>query len=247
MIVIVTTTKGARIVMSIHNGHRGRLREQFLDHGLDSFADHQTLELLLCYSVRQGDVNPTAHALMNHFGSLSAVFEASPQDLLEVKGIGEISMSLIRLVTELGRRYQLDKASAGQVLDSTERAGHYVLPLFHGLTDEAVYLVCLDGQRRVIHREQLAQGSVNAINFSIRRAVEVALKRKAVYVILAHNHPSGLALPNVTDIATTEQLILALAPLNLRLADHIIVAAGDFVSMRDSGHLAKIEGRLGYA
>jgi len=230
--------------MSIHEGHRARLRTQLLEHGLDSFADHQTLELLLCYAIPRRDVNPIAHALMNHFGTLAAVFEASPQDLLEVEGIGENAMSLIRLVTELGRRYQLDKARLDRVLDSTERTGQYILPLFHGLPDEAVYLVCLDGGLRVIHHEKLAQGSVNATNFSIRRAVEVALKRKAVYVVLAHNHPSGLALPNVTDIATTEQLLHALAPLGIRLADHIIVAGDDFVSLRDSGHLNNIEGRL---
>jgi len=230
--------------MGIHDGHRERLRAQFLEHGLDSFADHQVLELLLFYAMRQGNVNPTAHALMDHFGSLAAIFEASPQDLLEVKGIGEVSVGLIRLITELGRRYQLDKASLARTLDSTERTGQYVQPLFYGLADEAVYLVCLDGSLRATHSEKLADGSVNAANFSIRRAVELALKRKAVHVVLAHNHPSGLALPNVTDIATTEQLIHALAPLGIRLADHIIVAGDDFVSLRDSGHLNHIEHRL---
>jgi len=231
--------------MSIHDGHRTRLREQFLDHGLDSFADHQALELLLCYAIPRRDVNPIAHALLNHFDSLSAVLEASPQDLLEVQGIGEQAMSLIRLVTELGRRYQIDKAKISRILDTTEQMGAFVTPLFYGLTDEAVYMVCLDGKLKVTHYRQLAEGTVNAIHFSIRRGVEIALKQKAVYVVLAHNHPSGLAMPNVTDIATTEQFIEALATVGIRLADHIIVADGDFVSMRDSGHLDNIERRVG--
>ncbi|MCL2568819.1 MAG: DNA repair protein RadC [Oscillospiraceae bacterium] len=230
--------------MSIHDGHRSRLREQFLNHGLGTFADHQTLELLLCYAIPRRDVNPIAHRLMKHFGTLAAVFEASMQDLLEVEGVGEHTASLILLVTELGRRYQIDKAKPGQILAGTEEMGAYILPLFHGLTDEVAFLICLDGSLRAIHHEKLAEGSVNAASFSIRRAVETALKRKAVYVVLAHNHPSGLALPNVTDIATTEQLIQALAPLGIRLADHIIVAGDDFVSMRDSGHLVNIEKRL---
>ncbi|MCL2588569.1 MAG: DNA repair protein RadC [Oscillospiraceae bacterium] len=230
--------------MSIHQGRRQRVRKQFLEHGLDSFADHQALELLLYYGVPQGDVNPVAHALMNHFGSLSAVFEASPEDLLEVKGIGEVSMCLIRLITELGRRYQIDRAHTERVLSTTEQVGQYVLPLFHGLTDESVYLVCMDGQHRAFHREKLAEGSVNSTNFNIRRATEIALRRKAVYVVLTHNHPSGVALPSATDIGATEQLITALAPLGIRLADHIIVADEDFVSLRDSGHLINIEGRL---
>jgi len=221
------------------------MREKFLDHGLDHFSDHQVLEFLLCYAIPRRDVNPLAHALLNHFGSIAAVLEASAQDLLEVDGIGEGAMSLIRLSTEIGRRYQIDKAKLNQMLSSTELTGQFVTPLFYGLTDEAVYMVCLDGKLRVTHYRKIAEGSVNSIHFSIRRVVETALKRKAVYVVLAHNHPSGIAVPNVTDIATTEQLIEALSTVGIRLADHIIVADGDFVSLRDSGHLDRIEGRLG--
>ena len=231
--------------MSIHQGHRGRMREKFLDHGLDAFADHQVLELLLCYAIPRRDVNPLAHALLNHFASITAVLEASPQDILEVEGIGENAMSLIRLVTEIGRRYQIDRAKMSQFLSNTALMGQFVTPLFYGLTDEAVYMVCLDGKQKMTHYKKMAEGSVNSVNFNIRRVVETALKRKAVSVILAHNHPSGIAIPNVTDIATTEQLIEALATVSIRLADHIIVADGDFVSMRDSGHLNHIESRLG--
>ena len=229
--------------MNPHSGHRERLRNQFLRHGLDTFADHQAIELLLSFAIPRRDVNPIAHKLMTHFGSFTKVFEASPQDLIEVEGIGEHAVTLIRLVTELGRRYQFDRAKENLILNNTKRMGAFVSPLFHGLTDEAVYLVCLDGSLRATHQEKLAEGSVNALSFSIRRAVEIALKRKAVYVVLAHNHPSGLAIPNVTDITTTKQLIDALAPLGIRLADHIIVAEDDFVSMRDSGHLETMETR----
>ena len=231
--------------MSIHQGHRERMREKFLDHGLDVFPDHQVLELLLYHAIPRKDVNPLAHTLLKHFGSITAVLEASPQDIMEVKGIGENTMILIRLVTEIGRRYQIDKAKSVVFLNSTEQTGQFVAPLFHGLTDEAVYMVCLDGKLKVGHYQKMADGTVNSASFSIRRVVETALKRKALYVVLAHNHPSGIAMPNVTDIATTEQLIEALATVGIRLADHIIVADGDFVSMRDSGHLNSIEDRLG--
>ena len=231
--------------MSVHSGHRKRIREQFLEHGLDTFADHQVLELLLCYAIPRRDVNPIAHALMDHFGSLSAVFEATPQDLLEVEHIGEHTMSLIRLTTEIGRRYQLDKANKGQMLTKTEEIGAFIVPLFHGLTNEVVYLACLDAKRKLTHYTKLSEGSVTSTNFNIRRTVEIALRRKAVSVILAHNHPNGLAIPNATDIATTEQLIEALATVRIRLLDHIIVADGEFVSMRDSGHLQIVERRVG--
>lgn len=224
-----------------HEGHRERLREQFRAHGLDSFADHHVLELLLTYVIPQRDVKPLANLLIEHFGSFASVFEAPPTELAEVKGIGERAALLISLIMQTTRRYQISKAEKYQMLDSTERAGAFIMPRFHGLTHEEIYMVSLDGKLKATHCVKLAEGSVNSANFSVRYAVETALRQRAVHVILAHNHPSGIALPNMTDIATTERLTKALDIVGIHLIDHLIVADGDFVSMRDSGHLNKIK------
>ena len=224
-----------------HAEHRIRLRDQFLNHGLESLPDHKTLELLLFYAIPQRDVSEEARALLHRFGSFSAVLEAAPQDLMEIKGIGKISASLIQLITALGRRYQIEKQIVKSPLLSTEEIGRHILPYFYGCTEEVVYLFCLNANRVVTYHELLAEGSVNSVNFNVRRATEVSLRRGATSVILAHNHPGGVAMPSTADIRITEKFVAALAAVGLCLVDHIIVANDDFVSLRDSGHLAQIE------
>ena len=226
---------------NVHDGHRDRLREQFEKHGLDRFADHQALELLLTYAIPRGDVNPTAHELMRHFHSLSAVLEASPEDLMEVEGIGPKSALFIRFMVEFFRRYDCDRNQTSTHLKSTDIARKHIEPLFLGINHEVVYLLCLDAQLKILHSEKMAEGSINSTNFSIRRTVETALKRKASSIIIAHNHPQGIAVPSGADMLTTERLIAALAPIGIQLSDHIIIASGQSGSMRDSGHLEACE------
>lgn len=230
--------------MSIHDGRRERLREQFVNHGLDSFVDHQVVELLLCYAIPRRDVNPDAKALMKHFGSLAAILEASPEELKQVHGIGPAAAAAISFITQIGRRYQIDKAKSTKHLLTTEDIGAFVQPLYYGATDEIVYLVFLDGQRRVLHLEKLSEGSINAASFNVRKAAEIAFSRKAHGIVLAHNHPGGVALPSSSDIAATERFLRAIALLGIRLIDHIVLAEDDFVSMRDSGYLTQMESRL---
>lgn len=114
-------------------------------------------------------------------------------------------------------------------------AGRYFVPRFMYEQDEVVYLLCLDGQKRVIKCAEMGRGVVNCVETSIRRIVETALKYKSSSVILAHNHPDGLALPSSEDDMVTKQVSTALALVGVSLEDHIIVAGDDFVSFADSG------------
>ena len=207
--------------MGIHDGHREKVRARFLTAGLDAFADHEALELLLYYAIPRRDTNPIAHALMERYGSLSAVLEAPVEDLRKVEGIGESAAVLLRLVPQLSRKSRLADARE-TVLNSAERAGAYLLELFAGLSREVLYQLCLDQKG------------------NIRLLVENAILTSASAVILSHNHPSGIALPSEDDVNTTEQARKALGTVGVRLADHIIVADGDFVSMAESGYLERI-------
>ena len=96
--------------MSIHEGHRQRLKQRFADHGERVFDDHQLLELMLFYAVPQGDVNPLAHRLINHFGSFAAVLDASPEDLRQVKGVGEHTALYLSMFPQVMRRYLASRA-----------------------------------------------------------------------------------------------------------------------------------------
>lgn len=221
--------------MSIHNGHRARMKKRFSEHGLDHFDDHNVLELLLFYALPRGDLNPLAHALIDQFGSLVAVFDAPEEELVKVPGVGKNTAAFIKLIPQMSRRYLISHGSVDEILDSTKKAGAYLIPRFFAQQDEIVYMVCLDAKCKVINCKLLFQGSVNSANVSIRKIVENALLYHSTSVIIAHNHTSGVALPSEEDQATTKQIAAALKTVDIELTDHIIVADNDFVSLADNG------------
>lgn len=221
--------------MSLHSGHRKRLKEQFLTHGED-FHDHQLLELLLCYAIPQGDVNELAHALLDRFGSLSGVFDALPASLTGVSGIGEHSAVLLKLIPKLAGRYAVIRSSLGDILASSQAARNYLLPYFQlGARNEMVYLVCMDAKYKVLGCHKLGEGTVNAADITPRKVMELAMAHNASTLILAHNHVSGLALPSNADLMTTQKLVQVLSEVGVELADHLIFTEDDMVSLKDSG------------
>lgn len=220
---------------NIHQGHRKRLKERFLAEGLDHFNDVNVLELMLFYCVQRQDTNPLAHRLLAHFGKLSNVLDASFSELLKVEGVTENIATYLTMINAVGRSYLKSRSSDTKILLSTEECGNHLLPYFHSLQKETVYLLCLDAKCKVLGCKKVGEGSVNSASISIRRIVETALSANAVSVVLAHNHPSGLAVPSAEDIQTTKRLGRALYAVEIILADHIVVADGDFVSMVQSG------------
>ena len=190
---------------------------------------------MLFYAIPRRDTNEIAHALLECFGSLEGVFYASERELLQVPGIGTNAAALIRLVPQLMKKSALSRPDRREVIMNSSDAGRYFVPRFMYEQDEVVYLLCLDGQKRVIKCAEMGRGVVNCVETSIRRIVETALKYKSSSVILAHNHPDGLALPSSEDDMVTKQVSTALALVGVSLEDHIIVAGDDFVSFADSG------------
>lgn len=221
--------------MNLHEGHRQRLKERFLKNGLSDFEDHNILELLLFFSVPRSDTNEIGHRLLKKFGSLSNVFDAPVDELCKVDGIGEHSATLIKMIPELCNIYHTDKTENITVINTTNMAGRYFVPRFMGKTVEEVHIMLLDDKKKVIKCEMIAKGTVNASAVSIRKIASEALNSNATGVVIAHNHPGGLALPSGNDIAVTKKLFRALKLMDIQLCDHIVVADGDFVSMLDSG------------
>lgn len=222
--------------MSEHSGHRDRLRRRFLKEGLDNFTDIQVLELMLFYAIPRRDTNVIAHALLDHFGNLYRVLESSVEELKTVEGMGENSALLLKLFHEAARYYQIDRALQEKLLPTLSACGEYMVPFFFGRQREAVFLLCLDAKCRVLCCHQVCEGSINSAGVSVRRIAEIALNARATTVVLAHNHPSGIALPSAEDVQTTYRVAAALRAIEVILADHIIVADGDFVSMVQSGY-----------
>ena len=223
--------------MGVHDGHRQKMRRRFLTGGLDSFAPHEALELLLYYAIPRRDTNVLAHALLERYGSLSAVFNAPVEDLMRLEGIGESAAILLHLVPQLSRRAGLEDAVQSAAISSSVQAGKYLLPLFEGKKREAVYQLCLDRKGKLLACKFLGEGGAASAVVDVRQVAENAILTAASAVILAHNHPSGVALPSAEDYAMTDRMKQALATVGVVLSDHIIVADGDFVSMADSGYL----------
>jgi len=220
--------------MSIHEGHRQRLKDRFRREGLDNFDELYVLELLLFYCIPRKDTNPIAHRLLEQFGSLTAVLEASPEELEKVEGINTSASTFLSLITQVGRYYQVRRAEPGDILRTSDQCGNYLIPYFFGRDTETVFLLCLDAKCKVILCKKVGEGNVNSANIPIRRVVEMALSANATSVVLAHNHPSGLALPSADDIQTTLRVAAALETVEITLADHIVVCGDDFISMAQS-------------
>ena len=225
--------------MGIPDGHREKMRQRYLKSGLEGFADHEALELLLYYAIPRRDTNPIAHALMERYGSLSAVLTAPVEDLRKVEGVGESAAVWLRLAPQLYQKARLSDAEQETVLNSVDRVGAYLLQRFIGERREVVYQLCLDRKGKLLACKRLGEGGVASADLDIRKLMENAILTSASVVILAHNHPSGVALPSGEDYAATTRVQQALATIGVELADHIIVADGDFVSLKDSGFFLK--------
>lgn len=224
---------------NIHEGHRKRMKERFMKSGLDDFAPHNVLELLLFYSIPRGDTNPIAHRLIDAFGSLSGVFDATPEELMKVSGVGESTAILISMIPQMARKYLEDKADAVNVVGGCGDIGAYLLPKFVGRTNEALMMVSIDNKNKVISCSVVAEGTVDSAKVSRRKVMEEAMKVKATRVILAHNHPRGVAVPSAEDVAMTREIGRLFSQVGIELVDHIIIADDDYVSMAASGFAIK--------
>ena len=221
--------------MNIHEGHRERMKRRFLEHGLDNFDDVNALELLLFFAAPRRDTNGLAHALLDRFGSLAGVLEARREDLLAVEGVGESAACLLRLLPALSRRYVESKTPDSEPVDTPTLAGRYFIPHFLYETDEVVLALLLDARYRPLECREIGRGIVNTAEIRARKLAELCLERRASAVIVAHNHPSGLAIPSREDEDFTATLSRALSVLGVELCDHIVVAGNDYVSLRESG------------
>ena len=216
---------------NLHKGHRERVRKRFIDCGLDSFDDHQVLELLLFYCVPMRDTNELAHKMINEFGSLVNLFEADPKVIASRCKVSINVAVLVSMIPSLARRYCTNKYLIDRpVLNSTKKIGRFSVALMTGRTIEHFFIVCLNTQRRLIEAVLIADGTVDETPVYPRRIVEATLKYQTSSIVLVHNHPSGSFYPSQSDIESTKKIIDVLAPINIEVLDHIIVSGEKYYS-----------------
>lgn len=223
--------------MGIHDGHRERLTDRYLTYGLDALEEHEVLEMLLFYVIHRKDTNPIAHDLIRRFGSLAGVMDASVKELMEVDGIGRKAAILLQLAKPLCRRYLVSQAKDINILDTMEACVDFLKPHFFGAKDEQVLLLCLDAKCRLICCREISAGSAVSTELPIQKAAKLALESHAVSVVLSHNHPCGDAMPSPEDRHATLMFRDAMQAIGVVLADHIIIAADRYTSMRQNKFL----------
>ncbi len=223
--------------MGIHQGHRDRMKQEFLQGGLAHFSEPRALELLLFFSRFQGDVNPLAHELLAAFGSLAGVLDAPPEELAKIPGVGENPVVLLKLIPAIAARYLASRTSGEVIVSDSASLYNLFLPYFFGARNEMSFLACFDGKLKLLGVKKISEGSPNANEISVRKISTEALALNATVVVLAHNHPSGLATPSEEDIFSTRYIQDALRPLGIVLYDHVILADDDMVSLKDSKYL----------
>lgn len=206
--------------MSIHQGHRERLRKKFCQGTLE---DHELLELLLFYSIPRCNTNQLAHELLRRFGSLDAVMSADVAALQSVEGIGETSAIQIRAVGEIMGRCARSRTDSRHLLSSYEALEAYLLALFIGNSHEKTFLLLFNAANRLICCEMIGEGNATQTPVCVRRTVELALQKNAAAALLAHNHADGLVMPSESDVYATQCVRVALENVGVRFIEHYIV------------------------
>ena len=211
--------------MGVHDGHRARVRQRVLEEGIAHLPVHNVMEILLFFSRPRGDTNELAHRILDRYrGDLAAVCDAPYEELLSIEGVGENTAFLLKLLPQIASYYRLARIRDGITLDCLENLREYFIPLFYGKHNEELHIVCLDTALRPINETLISEGSLTAAPLNIKRIVEVAINSRAAAVIMAHNHPSGVILPSKKDTEATVAVKNALALVDIRLVDHVIVA-----------------------
>ena len=218
-------------------GHRQRLREKFLQGGKDTLADYEIVELFLSFVIPRKDVKPLAKDLCVYFGTLNALFSATPEELRSIKGIGESTIAALGIVKELFVRAARTEIKERPLLDSCEKVQKYCEHLMSHLKKEQIRLFFLDTRHFLIKDEVHQEGTLTYASIYPREIIKRALELGAASLILVHNHPSGDPSPSKADIDITRQLISTAKPLNLFVMDHLIVGKGKVLSLRRLGYI----------
>ena len=219
--------------------HRKRLRERFLKSGFAGFAEHEVIELLLTLAITRKDVKLQAKALLERFGSLRGILDASLTELQSVKGIGEISAIYLKVIRESATLYLLETSEEEEVLRDPEQLSNFWRMRIGHLKHEVFAVAYLDSACRLLRDgvETLQEGTIDRAAVYPRRVVKAALNRQAAALVLAHNHPNGNVEPSEQDKVVTRAVVLAAETISLRVVDHLIVSASETFSFREAGLL----------
>jgi len=213
-------------VRTCHDGHRQRLLDKFVKFGGESFENHEIMEMLLFYSIPRVNTNEIAHGLIERFGSIRGILDASIEELCQVHGIGLRSAELIKLTAELFARSANEKIDTKKQFTKYSQVCEYLSAQYIGISKEIVYLLVFNNAMRLIATEKIGEGNANSVAISSDMILKCAYQYNSTNIILAHNHPNGKALPSGDDLTTTGIVRNHLAAYGVRLIEHFVIAEG---------------------
>lgn len=218
-----------------HTGHRQRMRERLSKSGsFDGFAEHEILEILLFYVFPRGNTNELAHELITKFGSLRGVFNASKEELMQVKSVGEncaFALKFFNMLTVYAARQDIgtvDVRDYGRMLD-------YVNTFFTDEKEEKIKVFCVNSACRIQSVSDIGSGTSDCVEIDFKELTRIVLNSGCNVIVLAHNHPGGMNTPSQEDIAVTRKIISYLKMLDISVLDHYVVGANGITSMRSLG------------
>ncbi|WP_206482939.1 DNA repair protein RadC [Thalassotalea sp. G2M2-11] len=210
-------------------------REKLLSLGAASLSDAELLAIFLRTGVNGCDVVELARHLLANFGSIAAIYRADQQAFCQVRGIGAAKYAQLQACLEMTKRYLAEEINSGVALTSSAQSKQFLLSQLRNETNEVFAVLFLDSQHQVIRFEKVFHGTLNASAVYPRVVLEKALNYNAGAVILAHNHPSGVAEASISDKQITQRLQQALALVEINVLDHMIVAGHQCFSFAEHG------------
>ena len=218
-----------------NEGHRQRLREKFLNSGLDGFHDYEIIELLLTLGTPRTDCKQPAKDALKKWGSLKAVLEAPPKELKKIKGIGDHNVFGLKLTQDVARRYLADRIVDMDYIQSSEDVLDYLRHNLRDKSQELFMVIYLNGRNQILKMETLFEGTLNTSAVYPREVVKKALENDASALVLVHNHPSGNPSPSQDDLTITKKLKESARTIDIYIHDHLIIAGNDVYSFSDHG------------
>jgi len=206
------------------------MRKRFLEHGADNFHDHELLEMMLYHCYPRCDTNPIAHKILKEFGSIQNLFESSPQSIKKRLNCTENVAVYISLISSITKRYLQNKRKEKADMSTHEHTGEYCINLFFNEHVESFYILCLNKQKKLNRAVKVATGTIDEVSVFLREIVRCVLENNAVYIILAHNHPSGSIIPSFEDRGITTEITEALRFIHVKVLDHIVVGGEKYYS-----------------
>lgn len=218
-------------------GHRGRLRERFLQGGLEAFLDYEIVELLLTLGTPRKDCKDMAKAAIKKFGGLHGALDATLDELQTIKGIGPSNAFGIKLFQAVAERYAKEKIPTKVSFSSSMEIANYLREKLGKEKKEHVMLVMLDSQNNLIDFKSISTGTLNSSLIHPREIFAPAIRSLATHIIIAHNHPSGNLEPSVEDLKVTQRLHSVGKTVGIEMIDHIIISKEGYTSLREQGLL----------